>query len=59
MTDFFWNTVFRTPHYESPLTEISISVSPVSITSVTETNDCDYPIQVSLSNGEIIDASLW
>lgn len=33
-------------------------VSPVSITSVTETNDNDYPIQVSLSNGEIIDASL-
>ena len=59
MTDFFWNTVFRISHYEGSLTDISISVSPVSIISVTETNDSDYPIQVSLSNGEIIDASLW
>ena len=51
--------MFRISHYEGSLTDISISVSPVSITSVTETNNSDYPIQVSLSNDEIIDASLW
>jgi len=34
-------------------------VSPVSISCVKETDDGEYPIQVRLSNGETINASLW